>query len=48
MEKFPPLEQGKARDLAAKMIEANPHYVTDATQSAKDAKCSDSPSAARP
>jgi hypothetical protein len=37
VEKFPPQEQGKARDLAAKMIGANPHYVTDAKKIERDA-----------
>lgn len=37
VEKFPPQEQGKARDKAAEMIGANPHYVTDAKKIERDA-----------
>lgn len=30
VEKFPPREQGKSRDQAAKIVGTNPHYITDA------------------
>jgi hypothetical protein len=35
--KFPQQEQGKARDKAAEMVGANPHYVSDAKQIEQDA-----------
>lgn len=37
VEKFPQREQGRARDKAAEMIGANPHYVTDAKKIERDA-----------
>ena len=37
MEKIPPSDFGKARDLAAKMVGANRQYISDAKQIAKDA-----------
>jgi len=36
-ERFPSSDFGEARDKAAEKFEANPHYVTDAKQIAKDA-----------
>jgi hypothetical protein len=36
-EKIPPQEQGKARDIAASMVGANPYYVSDAKKIEHDA-----------
>ena len=34
---FPDLQKGQARDKAAKVVGANPYYVSDAKRIAKDA-----------
>jgi hypothetical protein len=36
VEKILPQEQGKARELTAKMLGVNPHYVTDAKKIERD------------
>jgi len=37
VEKIPQAEAGKARDKAAEMLGANPHYVSDAKKIEQDA-----------